>query len=81
MIRVENENAVHGAGQNRIYLVLLARNGKTHVQEVGGVIEIVFRINEWLADVIFISHRRNGRHFGDHAMRGDHALMRIGNIG
>ena len=46
-----------------------------------GVIEIVLRINERLADRIFVRHGRQRRHFRDHADRGDHALVRIRNIG
>ena len=34
MVRMQNKDAVHGAGQNRIDLVFLRRNGKAHMQEV-----------------------------------------------
>ena len=50
VIGVQDEDAVHGARQHRIDLVLLARHGEAHVQEVGGVVEIVLRIDERLAD-------------------------------
>ena len=81
VIGVQGENAVHGAGQHRIGLVLLARHRKAHAQEVRGVIELVVRIHERLADRIFVGHRRQRRHFGDHADRGDHPLRRIGDVG
>ena len=35
MIGMKNEDPVHGAGQNRVDLVFLARHRKAHVQEVG----------------------------------------------
>jgi hypothetical protein len=53
MVGVQDKNTIHGARQNRIDLVLLARHGKAHVQEVRRVIEIVARIDERLADRIF----------------------------
>ena len=81
MVGVQDEDAVHGAGQHRIGLVVLARHRKAHAQEVLGVVEIVLRINERLADRIFVGHRRERRHLGDHADRGDHALGRIGDVG
>ena len=81
VIGVQSENAVHGARQHRIGLIVLARHRKAHAQEVRGVIERVLRIDEGLADRIFVRHRGQRRHFGDHADRGDHALGRIGDVG
>ena len=81
MIGVQGEDAVHGAGQHRIGLVFFARHREAHAQEVRGVIELVVRIDERLADRIFVRHRGQRRHFGDHADRGDHALGRIGDVG
>ena len=46
-----------------------------------GVVELVLRIHEGLADRVFVRHRRQRRHFRDHADRGDHALLRIGDVG
>ena len=81
VVGVQDEDAVHGAGEHRIGLVFLARHREAHAQEVRGVVERVLRINEGLADRIFVGHRRQRRHFGDHADRGDHALVRIGDVG
>ncbi len=81
MVGMQSKNAVHGARQHRIGLVLLARHGEAHVQEVRRVIEIVLRIDERLADRIFVGHGGQRRHLGDHADRGDHALGRIGDVG
>ncbi len=77
VIGVQDEDAVHRAAEHRVDLVLLARHRERHVEEVRGVIELVPRINEGLADGIFVGHRRNGRHLRDHADRGDVALDRI----
>ena len=54
---------------DRIDLVVLARHREAHVQEVLGVAQIVLRIDERLADRIFVGHRGDRRHFGDHADR------------
>ncbi len=81
MVCMEDEDAIHGTGQNRVHLVLLAGYGEAHVQEVGGVIEIVLRINEGLADMVLVGHGGDRRHLGDHAQRSDHALVRIGDVG
>ena len=81
VVGMQREDAIHGAGQDRIGLVVLARHGKAHPQEVRRVIELVVGIHERLADRIFVGHRRQRRHFGDHADRGDHPLRRIGDVG
>ena len=81
MVGVQDEDAVHGARQHRIDLVLLAGHREAHAQEVRGVVERVQRINERLADVILEGHRRDRRHLRDHAQRRDHALVRIGDVG
>ena len=67
--------------EHRIDLVLLARHREAHAQEVRRVVERVQRINERLADVVLVGHRRDRRHLGDHAERSDHALVRIGDVG
>jgi hypothetical protein len=81
VVGVQDEDPVHGARQHRVDLVLLARHRKAHAQEVRRVVEIVARINERLADVILVGHRGKCRHLCDHPHRGDHALMRIGDVG
>ena len=81
VIGVQNKNAVHGARQDRVWLVLLGRHRVAHAQEVGGVVEIVFRINERLTDRIFVRHGSERRNLRNHADRSDHALMRIGDVG
>ena len=54
---------------HRVDRVGLARHRKAHLQEVGGVVEIVARVDERLADRILVGHRRDRRHLGDHAVR------------
>ena len=81
MVGVQDEDAVHRTRQHRVRLVVLGRHCVAHAQEVGGVVEIVLRIHERLADRIFVSHGGERRHFRDHADRGDHALGRIRDVG
>ena len=66
--------------KHRVDLVFLARHREHHVEEVRGVIELVPRIDEGLADGIFIGHRGDGRHLRDHAERGNVALDWIGDV-
>ena len=81
MVGVEDQEAVHGARVDRVDLIVLARHREHHVQEVLGVGEVVARINEGLADAVLVRHRREGRHLRDQPMRGDHALLRVVDVG
>ena len=63
MIGMQDEDAVHRARENGIGLVLLARHRKAHAQEVGRVVELVLRIDERLADRIFVGHRGHASAF------------------
>ena len=81
VVGVQDEDAVHRLGDDRVDLVLLARHREAHVQEVLGVVEIVARIDEGLADRILVGHGRDRRHLRDHAMGGDHPLLRIVDVG
>ena len=81
VVGVQDEDLVERAREHRIDLVLLARHRKAHPHEVRGVVEIVLRIDERLADRVLVGHRRQRRHLGDHAHRGDHALVRIVDVG
>ena len=81
VVGVQDEDAVHRARQHRVRLVFLGRHREAHAQEIRGVVEVVLRINERLADVVLVGHRRERRHLRDHADRRDHALQRIGDVG
>ncbi len=50
------------------------------MQEVTGVGEVIARIDKRLADGIFVTHRRHGRHFGQQAERRDFTVTRIVHI-
>ena len=77
---MENISA-HGPDKHRIDLVLLARHRKAHVQEVRRIIEVIARIDEGLADRVFVGHGGDGRHLGDHAVARDLALDRVLDVG
>ena len=81
VIGVQGEDPVHRAGEDRVHLVFLGRDREAHAQEVRRIVEIVARIHEGLADRIFVGHRRDGRHLGDQADRGDLALMLVIDVG
>ena len=55
----------------------LARHAEHHVQEVLGVIQVVARIHERLADRVLVGHRRDGRHLGEQPVAGDHPVVRV----
>ena len=81
VIRVKDEDPVHRLGQHRIDFVILARVGEQHVKEVLGELELVSRIDERLADGVLVGPGGDRRHLGDQAVRGDHPVARIGDIG
>ena len=81
MIRMQNEDAVHGARQHRVHLVVFRRHGKAHVQEVFRVGQLVARIHEGLAHGVLVGHGRDRRHLGDQAAAGDHPLLGIIDVG
>lgn len=63
MVCMQNENTVHGAFQHRINPVSLAGRGEHHMQEVAGIGQIVARVDERLAERIFVAHSGHGGHF------------------
>ena len=71
MVGVQDEDAVQRAHQHRIGYVIFSRRGKHHVHEIFRVAELVLRVHERGTGVVFMRHRRNGRHFGQHAHRGN----------
>ena len=81
MIGVQDEDPVDRPREHRVDLVVLGRHREAHAQEVRGVVEIVLRIHEGLADGIFVGHGGERRHLRDHAHGGDHALVRIIDVG
>ena len=62
------------------HLVALARKREHHVQEVLAVSQMVLRIDERLADRLLVAERRDGGHFGQHAVHGQFGLFRIGRV-
>jgi hypothetical protein len=42
MVGMQDEDALHGARQHRVHLVVLARHREAHMQEVGGVVQSFF---------------------------------------
>lgn len=77
MVGVQDQDAIHGAFQYRVHHVLFARGGEHHVQEVAGIGQIVARINERLAQGVFVAHRGYGRHFGQQTERGDFTVTLV----
>ena len=57
------------------------RHAEGHPQEVAGERQRVVGIDEGLADRIFIRHRSQCRHLRDEPVAGDHALVRVVNVG
>ena len=74
VIGMQHHDPVHRGGQDRIDDIVFGRNREAHVHEVAGIAEAVLRIDEGLADRVFIGHCRNGRKLGDHADRRHFAL-------
>jgi hypothetical protein len=81
VVRVQDEDAVHGARQDRVHLIVLRRHREAHAQEVLRIALVVARIHERLTDRIFERARRDRGHLGDHPVRGDFALHRVMDVG
>ena len=77
MVRVQQEDAVQGPGDHRVDLILLARGGEHHVQEVLRIAEVVARIDEGLAPSVLVGHRRQGGQLGDQPVRRPQPMLRI----
>ena len=77
MVCVQDQDAIHCAFQHRVHHVFFTRGCEHHVQEVTGVGQVVTWVNERLAQGIFITHGRHGRHFGQQAERGDLAVTLV----
>ncbi|MNS78839.1 hypothetical protein D3C72_1124700 [compost metagenome] len=74
---MEDEDPVHGLGEHRADRFDLARGVEHHVQEVFRVRQVVARVHHGLAHGVLVHHRRQGRHLGDQANRGDFAVLRV----
>ena len=75
MIRMQDHDQVHRLGQHRVDDVFLGRHGVEHVQEVFRVGQIVARINERLADRVFVRPGGDRRHLGDQPEGADLAAL------
>ena len=80
VVCVQDEDAIHGTREHWIDFVFLAWNREAHVQKVRRVIEFVARIDERLANGIFVGHGGDRRHLGDHADACNLALLGIADI-
>ncbi len=77
MVGVQNKQQIERLRGDRVHLVGLAGYREQHVQQVAAVIEIVARINERLADRVFVRGCRDRRNLRDHAVREDLAMPRV----
>ena len=77
MVRVQDEDAIHGLGQGRADLGLFTGVAEHHVQEVLCVTQVVARVHERLAQRVLVAHGRDGGHLGDQAVRGDLTVLGI----
>ena len=81
VVGMQDQDAVERARDDRVHHVGLARHREAHLQEVRGVVEVVARIDEGLADGILVGHGGQRRHLGHQAVARDHALLRIVDVG
>ncbi len=81
VIGVQDEDPVHRPGQDRADLVVLRRHREAHVQEVLGVVQVVARIDERLADMVLVGPGDDRRQLGDQPDRRDLALPRVEYVG
>jgi hypothetical protein len=74
---MQDEDAVHRLGEDRVYLIVLRRDGEAHAQEVLGIGQLVARRHKRLADVVLVGPGRDRRHLGDQADGRDLALASV----
>ena len=77
MIGVQDEDAVQRAHQHVVHLVFLGRHREHHAHEIGGIGQVVARIDERLAHVVLVGHRHDGRQLGDQPEGRDLAVLRV----
>jgi len=75
VIRVQDENLVHGTGKHRVGLIGRRRHAKGHVQEIRRVAQVVAREHERLADGVLIGHGCDGRDLGNQPVCGDQPVF------
>ena len=67
VVRMQDEQQIHGALGQGVHVVILARRAEHHVQEVTHIAEPVARIHRALSDIMLIRSRCDGRHLGEQA--------------
>ena len=79
MIGVQDQEQVQGVHKVGVHLISFAGRGEHHVQEVLAIGEVVFRIDEGLADGLLVPEGGDGGHFGKDAVDGQ--LLLLGTTG
>ncbi len=77
VVGVQDEDAVHRAGEDRVHLVVLAGHRVHHVQEVLRVVEVVPGVHERLADGVLVGPGGDGGQLGDQPEGADAALLGV----
>ena len=80
VVGVQDQQQVQGVDEIGVHLISFAGHGEHHVQEVLAVGQMVLRIDERLADRLLVAERRDGGHFGQHAVDGQLLLLGIARI-
>ena len=75
MIGMQQKDPVHGLGQRWADLILLARCGEHHVQEILGVTKVIAWVNKGLALSMLEAHCRQRWHFRNQPMGRNHAML------
>ena len=80
VVGVQGKDTVHSTFYRRADFVIFSRNREHHVQEVSRVAQIVTRINKWLTNVVFVTHRYQGRHLCDQTVCTTYTHVKIRNV-
>ncbi len=80
MVGMQDQNPVHGAGQNRVDLVGFGHAREHHGQKVFRVIQVIARINKGVTLSVFVGPCRNGGNFGNQAHGREFAVFGNGNV-
>ena len=77
MIRMEQEECIHGFSKHWTDLWWLAGGSEHHMEEIFGEPHIILRIHKRLSNPVFVAHRCQSGHLGYHAVRCFDPMFRI----
>ena len=80
MVGMQQEDTIHGLGQDGADFTVFTRSIKHHMKEVFGIAQVITRVHKWLANGVFVNHGCQCGHFSDQSMGRNNAVIVVMNI-